>query len=69
MAAGVLGLGAGAVAERKAPRWWPIAEGVEGIARSRDLVGAHVDDPAEVVGIETNPGLVVARRVRNPTGC
>ena len=30
-----------------------LPEGVEGIARFHDLVGAHVEDPAEVVvGIE-----------------
>ena len=38
-----------------------LPEGVEGIARFHELVGAHVEDPAEVViGIETDRGLFVA---------
>ncbi len=38
-----------------------LAEGVEGIARFHELVGAHVEDPAEVViGIETDRGLFVS---------
>jgi transposase len=38
-----------------------LAEGVEGIAWFHELVGGHVDDPAEVVvGIETDRGLFVA---------
>lgn len=38
-----------------------LAEGVDGIARFHDLVGAHVDEPGEVViGIETDRGLFVA---------
>lgn len=41
-----------------------LPEGVEGIARFHDLVGEHVDDPAEVVvGIETDRGLFVAALV------
>lgn len=41
-----------------------LPEGVEGIARFHDLVGAHVDDPADVVvGIETDRGLFVATLV------
>lgn len=41
-----------------------LAEGVEGVARFHELVGGHVDDPAEVViGIETDRGLFVAALV------
>ncbi len=41
-----------------------LPEGVEGIARFHDLVGGHVDEPAEVViGIETDRGLFVAALV------
>ena len=41
-----------------------LAEGVEGIARFHELVGAQVEDPAEVViGIETDRGLFVAALV------
>lgn len=41
-----------------------LPEGVEGIARFHELVGAHVEDPAEVViGIETDRGLFVAALV------
>jgi len=41
-----------------------LPEGVDGIARFHDLVGAHVDEPAEVViGIETDRGLFVAALV------
>jgi transposase len=41
-----------------------LPEGVEGIARFHDLVGAHVEAPAEVViGIETDRGLFVAALV------
>ncbi len=37
-----------------------LPEGVEGIARFHELVGAHVEDPEEVViGIETDRGLFV----------
>ena len=41
-----------------------LPEGVEGVARFHDLVGAHVDEPGEVVvGIETDRGLFVAALV------
>ncbi len=41
-----------------------LPEGVEGIARFHELVGAHADDPAEVViGIETDRGLFVTALV------
>ena len=41
-----------------------LPEGVAGIARFHELVGAHVDEPAEVViGIETDRGLFVAALV------
>jgi hypothetical protein len=41
-----------------------LAEGVDGIARFHELVGAHAADPAEVViGIETDRGLFVAALV------
>jgi transposase len=41
-----------------------LAEGVGGIARFHELVGAHVEEPAEVViGIETDRGLFVAALV------
>jgi transposase len=41
-----------------------VPEGVEGIARFHELVGAHVDDPEEVViGIETDRGLFVSALV------
>jgi transposase len=41
-----------------------LPEGVEGIARFHELVGAHVQDPAEVViGIETDRGLFVTALV------
>src|SRR3954468_12227397 len=41
-----------------------LPEGVEGIARFHELVGAHVEDAAEVViGIETDRGLFVTALV------
>ena len=41
-----------------------LPEGVDGIARFHELVGGHVDDPAEVViGIETDRGLFVTALV------
>src|SRR3954468_5094168 len=41
-----------------------LPEGVDGIARFHELVGAHVENPAEVViGIETDRGLFVAALV------
>ncbi|HTW06721.1 MAG TPA: transposase, partial [Acidimicrobiales bacterium] len=41
-----------------------LPEGVQGIARFHDLVGGHVDQPAEVVvGIETDRDLFVATLV------
>jgi hypothetical protein len=41
-----------------------LPEGVDGIARFHELVGAHVEDAAEVViGIETDRGLFVAALV------
>ncbi len=41
-----------------------LPEGVDGIARFHELVGAHVQDPAEVViGIETDRGLFVTALV------
>ena len=41
-----------------------LPEGVDGIARFHDLVGGHLEDPAEVVvGIETDRGLFVAALV------
>ena len=41
-----------------------LPEGVDGIARFHELVGAHADDPAEVmIGIETDRGLFVAALV------
>jgi hypothetical protein len=41
-----------------------LPEGVEGIARFHELVGAHVEEPGEVViGIETDRGLFVAALV------
>ena len=41
-----------------------LPEGVEGIARFHQLVGAHVEDPTEVViGIETDRGLFVTALV------
>ncbi|CAN5828716.1 IS110 family transposase [soil metagenome] len=41
-----------------------LPEGVEGIARFHELVGAHVEEPADVViGIETDRGLFVAALV------
>ena len=41
-----------------------LPEGVEGIARFHELVGAHVEDPSDVViGIETDRGLFVAALV------
>ena len=43
-----------------------LPEGVEGITRFHELVGAHVEDPSEVViGIETDRGLFVAAVVQN----
>src|SRR5438128_656744 len=41
-----------------------LPEGVEGVARFHELVGALVEDPAEVViGIETDRGLFVTALV------
>jgi len=41
-----------------------LPEGVDGIARFHELVGSHVEEPAEVVsGIETDRGLFVAALV------
>jgi len=41
-----------------------LPEGVEGIARLHEMVGAHADEPAEVViGIETDRGLFVSALV------
>ena len=41
-----------------------LPEGVDGIARFHELVGAHADDPAQVaIGIETDRGLFVAALV------
>lgn len=41
-----------------------LPEGVEGIARFHELVGAHAEEPAEVaIGIETDRGLFVAALV------
>ena len=41
-----------------------LPEGVEGIARFHELVGDHVEEPAEVViGIETDRGLFVTASV------
>jgi hypothetical protein len=41
-----------------------LPEGVDGIARSHELVGNHVDEPSEVVvGIETDRGLFVSALV------
>ena len=41
-----------------------LPEGVEGIARFHELVGAHVEDPSEVmIGIETDRGLFVGALV------
>ena len=41
-----------------------LPEGVEGIARFHELVGAHVEDPEQVViGIETDRGLFVSALV------
>jgi hypothetical protein len=41
-----------------------LPEGVEGIARFHELVGAHAEEPAEVViGIETDRGLFVTAMV------
>ncbi len=41
-----------------------LPEGVDGIARFHELVGAHASDPAEVViGIETDRGLFVTALV------
>jgi hypothetical protein len=41
-----------------------LPEGVEGLARFHELVGAHVEDPAEVsIGIETDRGLFVTALV------
>ena len=41
-----------------------LPEGVEGIARFHELVGAHAEDPADVIiGIETDRGLFVAALV------
>ena len=41
-----------------------LPEGVDGIARFHDLVGAHVNDPEQVmIGIETDRGLFVAALV------
>jgi hypothetical protein len=41
-----------------------LAEGIEGIARFHEMVGAHADEPAEVViGIETDRGLFVGALV------
>jgi hypothetical protein len=41
-----------------------LPEGVDGIARFHELVGAHVEDPVEVmIGIETDRGLFVAALV------
>jgi transposase len=41
-----------------------LAEGMDGIARFHELVGAHVDEPGEVViGIETDRGLFTAALV------
>lgn len=41
-----------------------LREGVDGISRFHELVGAHVEDPAEVViGIETDRGLFVTALV------
>jgi integrase len=41
-----------------------LPEGVDGIARFHDLVGGHVEEPAEVViGIETDRGLFVTALV------
>ena len=45
-----------------------LPEGVEGIARFHELVGAHVEDPEEVViGIETDRGLFVSPSSRPAT--
>ena len=41
-----------------------LPEGVEGVARFHELVGAHVDEPGEVIiGIETDRGLFVGALV------
>jgi hypothetical protein len=41
-----------------------LPEGIEGIARFHEMVGAHADEPAEVViGIETDRGLFVGALV------
>jgi transposase len=41
-----------------------LPEGVEGVARLHEIVGAHVEDPSEVViGIETDRGLFVSALV------
>ena len=41
-----------------------LPEGVEGIARFHEMVGAHADEPGEVViGIETDRGLFVGALV------
>jgi hypothetical protein len=41
-----------------------LPEGVEGIARFHEMVGAHADEPAEVaIGIETDRGLFVGALV------
>jgi hypothetical protein len=41
-----------------------LPEGVDGVARFHELVGTHVEDPAEVViGIETDRGLFVTALV------
>ena len=42
----------------------PLPEGVAGVARFHELVGAHTEDPAEVViGIEIDRGLFVTALV------
>jgi transposase len=48
----------------KRPASSRLAEGMDGIARFHELVGAHVDEPGEVViGIETDRGLFTAALV------
>ena len=47
-----------------------ISDGVTGVARLHELIGAYADAPAEVaVGIESDRGLLVGALWRSATRC